>query len=93
MLLSRALVAVNKLPNFLADPNEKGDTPLPHHRGTVHMNCEHTGLIHEAYLDALQGRCSHRYTLTDSEGAGSWQIVSVFTGQQCRLSTHSLLSL
>lgn len=53
-------VAVNKLPNFLANPNERGDNPLPQHRGTVHLNCERMSLIHEAYMDAMQGKCSRR---------------------------------
>ncbi|XP_060602331.1 LOW QUALITY PROTEIN: pyridine nucleotide-disulfide oxidoreductase domain-containing protein 2-like [Ruditapes philippinarum] len=53
-------VAVNKIPNFLADPNTGDNTVMPHHRCTIHINCEDTNCITEAYLDAKQGRYSKR---------------------------------
>lgn len=53
-------VAVNQLPNFLADPNIEQNTPMPHHRATVHMNCEDTEMIVDAYKDALQGNFSRK---------------------------------
>lgn len=45
-------VAVNKLPNFLADPNQKPNQVMPHHRCTIHLNCEDSQLLEEAYADA-----------------------------------------
>ncbi|CAH1784908.1 unnamed protein product [Owenia fusiformis] len=45
-------VAVNKLPNFLAKPNI-GTEPMPHHRATIHMNCENTSLVMDSYRDAV----------------------------------------
>jgi hypothetical protein len=54
------IVAVNKIPNFLADPNTGDNTVMPHHRCTIHINCEDTNCITEAYLDAKQGRYSKR---------------------------------
>lgn len=51
-------VAVNEIPNFLADPNTKKGEVMPHHRATIHLNCEHSDLIHDAFIDAQQGRFS-----------------------------------
>ena len=51
-------VAVNKLPNFLANPNTSPDSVMPHHRCTIHINCEKTEMIEEAHQDAKQGRYS-----------------------------------
>lgn len=51
-------VAVKELPNFLADPNKQKGEVMPHHRATIHLNCEHSDLIHDAYLDAQQGTFS-----------------------------------
>ncbi|XP_029653702.2 pyridine nucleotide-disulfide oxidoreductase domain-containing protein 2-like [Octopus sinensis] len=53
-------VAVKELPNFTADPNTKKNTPMPHHQCTIHLNCEHTDLIHQAYLDAQNGYPSRK---------------------------------
>ena len=44
-------LAVNKLPNFLADPNVRENTPMPHHQTTIHMNGENMTLLDEAYRD------------------------------------------
>ncbi|XP_013392053.1 pyridine nucleotide-disulfide oxidoreductase domain-containing protein 2 isoform X2 [Lingula anatina] len=56
-------VAVNKLPNFLADPNTNGTSPMPHHHGTIHLNSEHMDLIHQAFKDAESGSWSKRPVL------------------------------
>ncbi|RUS81295.1 hypothetical protein EGW08_010937 [Elysia chlorotica] len=53
-------VAVDRLPNFTADPNTKGAEPMPHHQCTIHLNCEDSSLIHDAYLDAQQGKITER---------------------------------
>lgn len=53
-------VAVNKLPNFLANPNTDDDCPLPHHQCTIHLNCERTEIIDEAYQAAKRGQYSRR---------------------------------
>ncbi|GAB1602773.1 pyridine nucleotide-disulfide oxidoreductase domain-containing protein 2-like [Argonauta hians] len=53
-------VAVKELPNFTADPNIKRNTAMPHHQCTIHLNCEHTDLIHQAYLDAQNGYPSRK---------------------------------
>ncbi|KAL8609410.1 Pyridine nucleotide-disulfide oxidoreductase domain-containing protein 2 [Nucella lapillus] len=49
-------VAVDKIPNFLADPNVRDNEPMPHHRCTIHLNCEDSALIQEAYLSAQMGK-------------------------------------
>jgi len=51
-------VALNKLPNFLADPNTSDDSPQPHHQATIHLNCEESQMIEDAYTDAKSGRYS-----------------------------------
>lgn len=51
-------VAVNKLPNFLANPNTNGETPMPHHQTTIHLNCEDSQIINDAYEDAQRGNIS-----------------------------------
>lgn len=45
-------LAVSKLPNFKADPTVDENVPMPHHRCTIHFNCENMGLIDEAFKDA-----------------------------------------
>ena len=49
-------VAVNRLPNFLANPNNTNDLNeiQPHHRCTIHLNCENSKLLDEAYKDATK---------------------------------------
>ena len=54
-------VAVNKIPNFLADPNTGDNTVMPHHRCTIHINCEQSSLIHDAYLAAQSGHYAQRF--------------------------------
>uniref|UniRef100_F1MN72 Pyridine nucleotide-disulfide oxidoreductase domain-containing protein 2 n=1 Tax=Bos taurus TaxID=9913 RepID=F1MN72_BOVIN len=53
-------VAVNRLPDFLAAPNTPGDQPLPHHQCSIHLNCEDTLLVHQAFEDTLDGLPSKR---------------------------------
>ncbi|KAF6110998.1 pyridine nucleotide-disulfide oxidoreductase domain 2 [Phyllostomus discolor] len=53
-------VAVNRLPDFLAAPNAPGGQPLPHHQCSIHLNCEDTHLLHQAFEDAADGRPSRR---------------------------------
>lgn len=48
-------VAVNKLPNFTADPNTRGEEPMPHHRCTIHLNCENSQMLEDAFQDAQKG--------------------------------------
>lgn len=47
-------LAVNKLPNFTADPNLFDNKPMPHHQCTIHFNCENMQLLDEAFLQAKQ---------------------------------------
>ncbi|KAK7071141.1 Pyridine nucleotide-disulfide oxidoreductase domain-containing protein 2, partial [Halocaridina rubra] len=49
-------VALKCLPNFKANPNIEPNTAMPHHRCTIHLNCEKMELLDEAYMQALQGR-------------------------------------
>ncbi|XP_069423586.1 pyridine nucleotide-disulfide oxidoreductase domain-containing protein 2 isoform X11 [Ovis canadensis] len=53
-------VAVNRLPDFLAAPNTPRGQPLPHHQCSIHLNCEDTLLVHQAFEDALDGLPSKR---------------------------------
>ncbi|XP_061192846.1 pyridine nucleotide-disulfide oxidoreductase domain-containing protein 2-like [Saccostrea echinata] len=53
-------VALSRLPDFTADPNVQKNEPMPHHQCTIHLNCEHTQLIHDAYLDAQLGMYSKK---------------------------------
>lgn len=61
-------VAVNRLPDFLAAPNTPGDQPLPHHQCSIHLNCEDTLLVHQAFEDTLDGLPSKRW--------GTWRCLS-----------------
>ena len=42
-------LAVNKLPNFKADPNTSENIQMPHHQCTIHINCENMNIINDAY--------------------------------------------
>nr|XP_007961992.2 pyridine nucleotide-disulfide oxidoreductase domain-containing protein 2 isoform X7 [Chlorocebus sabaeus] len=53
-------VAIDRLPSFLAAPNGPRDQPLPHHQCSIHLNCEDTLLLHQAFEDAVDGLPSHR---------------------------------
>ncbi|NXG78142.1 PYRD2 protein, partial [Baryphthengus martii] len=53
-------VAVDQLPSFLAAPNTRDDRPLPHHQCSIHLNCEGTHLLHQAFTDATHGHASSR---------------------------------
>ncbi|XP_078268840.1 LOW QUALITY PROTEIN: pyridine nucleotide-disulfide oxidoreductase domain-containing protein 2 [Rhinoraja longicauda] len=53
-------VAVDRLPNFLALPKGQELPPARYMAGTIHLNCEDTAYITEAYEEACQGRPSTR---------------------------------
>ncbi|XP_068807316.1 pyridine nucleotide-disulfide oxidoreductase domain-containing protein 2 isoform X2 [Struthio camelus] len=53
-------VAVDRLPNFLAAPNARDSQPLPHHQCSIHLNCESTQLLHQAFTEASSGHPSSR---------------------------------
>lgn len=55
------LVALNALPNFIADPNEPKERPAPHHRCTIHLNCEESQMLDKAYQQGSQGLIPDRY--------------------------------
>ncbi|XP_076419245.1 pyridine nucleotide-disulfide oxidoreductase domain-containing protein 2 isoform X2 [Peromyscus maniculatus bairdii] len=48
-------VAVDRLPNFRAAPNVPRDHPQPHHQCSIHLNCEDTLILHQAFEDAKGG--------------------------------------
>ena len=59
-------VAVNKIPNFLANPNSGPNTVMPHHMATILLNCEHTHMIEQAYqvkreniFKSCEYKCQH----------------------------------
>lgn len=60
------IVAVDKLPNFLASPTPS-DKPGPHHQCSIHLNCESVELLETAYKEAVNGRPSARYTYLHTE--------------------------
>ncbi|XP_053928093.1 pyridine nucleotide-disulfide oxidoreductase domain-containing protein 2 isoform X3 [Cuculus canorus] len=53
-------VAVDRLPSFLAAPNTHDGRPLPHHQCSIHLNCESTHLLHQAFTEATHGHPSSR---------------------------------
>lgn len=53
-------VAVDRLPSFLAAPNAHDGQPLPHHQCSIHLNCEGTHLLHQAFTEASRGHPSSR---------------------------------
>uniref|UniRef100_G1RWD7 Pyridine nucleotide-disulphide oxidoreductase domain 2 n=1 Tax=Nomascus leucogenys TaxID=61853 RepID=G1RWD7_NOMLE len=53
-------LAVDRLPSFLVAPNAPRGQPLPHHQCSIHLNCENTLLLHQAFEDAVYGLPSHR---------------------------------
>ncbi|XP_063195416.1 pyridine nucleotide-disulfide oxidoreductase domain-containing protein 2 isoform X2 [Chroicocephalus ridibundus] len=53
-------VAVDRLPSFLAAPNARDGRPLPHHQCSIHLNCEGTHLLHQAFTEATHGHPSSR---------------------------------
>ncbi|XP_027528265.1 pyridine nucleotide-disulfide oxidoreductase domain-containing protein 2 isoform X3 [Neopelma chrysocephalum] len=53
-------VAVDRLPSFLAAPNTRDGQPLPHHQCSIHLNCENTHLLHQAFTEATHGHPSNR---------------------------------
>ena len=60
-------MALSGLPNFSQHlPNAASGSPSPHHQCTIHLNCESTQLLHDAYLPALSGRYSSRLAVLSS---------------------------
>ena len=55
-MFSSITVAIDRLPNFTAIPNQGEGIVGPQHTCTIHLNCETTSLINDAYDDAMQGR-------------------------------------
>ena len=51
--MTKINVALKQLPNFLANPNPAFNAVQPHHRATIHLNCEESGGIEAAYRDAV----------------------------------------
>ena len=84
-------VAVSSLPNFSADSSferkSKKVQVRPHHQATIHFNCENSQLIHDAYVDALNGCWSRRpiiemtipSVLDDSLAPKDSHVVQLFT--------------
>uniref|UniRef100_A0A4W4E3I6 Pyridine nucleotide-disulfide oxidoreductase domain-containing protein 2 n=1 Tax=Electrophorus electricus TaxID=8005 RepID=A0A4W4E3I6_ELEEL len=54
------IVAVDKLPNFLAAPNTADGKPGPHHQCSIHLNCENLDVLETAYSEGQQGHPSSR---------------------------------
>lgn len=50
-------VALNALPNFLADPHQTlgMGKAAPHHRCTIHLNCEESHMLNKAFQQGQQG--------------------------------------
>ncbi|KGL95455.1 Pyridine nucleotide-disulfide oxidoreductase domain-containing protein 2, partial [Charadrius vociferus] len=59
-------VAVDRLPSFLAAPNARDGRPLPHHQCSIHLNCEGTHLLHQAFTEATHGHPSSRRACTST---------------------------
>ena len=53
--------AVDRIPNFLADPNTDPSSPMPHHQATIHLNCEDSSLIQQSYLDCQRGQITQTW--------------------------------
>ncbi|XP_071537319.1 LOW QUALITY PROTEIN: pyridine nucleotide-disulfide oxidoreductase domain-containing protein 2-like [Panulirus ornatus] len=49
-------VALKSIPNFKANPNTGENAVMPHHCCTIHLNCEKTELLNEAYTQAIAGQ-------------------------------------
>ena len=50
-----SLVALSALPNFLADPHTESGGVAPHHRCTIHINCEESQMLEKAFQQGKQG--------------------------------------
>ncbi|XP_066179857.1 pyridine nucleotide-disulfide oxidoreductase domain-containing protein 2 isoform X1 [Sylvia atricapilla] len=80
-------VAVDRLPSFLAAPNARDGQPLPHHHCSIHLNCENTQLLHQAFTEAAHGHPSSRpmielcipSTLDPGLAPPGCHVVSLFT--------------
>ena len=94
-------LAVDKLPNFVANPNSgDGSTVMPHHKTTIHLNCENTDMIVDAYMVGeqeiftVQGGPKKCPTFSESSGISlkiqddisiKW---SIFFGPPCSLQCN-----
>jgi len=54
------IVALRELPNFTADPHS-GSAGAPHHRCTIHLNCEETEMLDKTYKQGRAGLIPDRY--------------------------------
>ncbi|KAG4065300.1 hypothetical protein HA402_012742 [Bradysia odoriphaga] len=50
-------VAVNKLPNFIANPSSSPGKVEPWHIGTIHLNCENMDLLSDSYTSCITSNC------------------------------------
>ncbi|XP_065175374.1 pyridine nucleotide-disulfide oxidoreductase domain-containing protein 2-like [Sycon ciliatum] len=50
--VTKISVALSSIPDFLSAPNTAPGVPGPHHRATIHINCESMRQVHSAYSDA-----------------------------------------
>ncbi|XP_071793138.1 pyridine nucleotide-disulfide oxidoreductase domain-containing protein 2-like [Asterias amurensis] len=53
-------VALDRLPNFKADPNLASGVPGAHHTSTIHLNCESMDRITASYEPCTRGEIYHR---------------------------------
>lgn len=56
-ILPSQIVAVNQLPNFIANPNTKSGKVEPWHRCTIHLNCESMDLLSESFTSSHTSNC------------------------------------
>ncbi len=71
-------VAVDRIPQFSSIPNSPDrDSVMPHHRCTIHLNCESMDLLEEAYRDAKDRGMKREYFSKKK----IWEIESVFQGR------------
>uniref|UniRef100_A0A8C5TP75 Pyridine nucleotide-disulphide oxidoreductase domain 2 n=1 Tax=Malurus cyaneus samueli TaxID=2593467 RepID=A0A8C5TP75_9PASS len=59
-VLPASAAVLDRLPSFLAAPNGRDGQPLPHHQCSIHLNCEGTHLLHQAFTEATHGHPSSR---------------------------------
>ncbi|XP_022111005.1 pyridine nucleotide-disulfide oxidoreductase domain-containing protein 2-like [Acanthaster planci] len=53
-------VAVDRLPNFAANPNVPSQEPGAHHTATIHLNCENMDFINDSYEPCTRGDIHRR---------------------------------
>lgn len=59
-IVSVFAVALDRLPNFKADPNVGSGVPGAHHTSTIHLNCESMDRITASYEPCTRGEIYHR---------------------------------